>query len=175
VAPTSSLVADGDPVYLVAVAGDDTYAANNNDGRSDFEACVVDATTGHLACGATWVVQTSNDTKKNLGADALLYFSYMYPFNGVSSETVNATPSTRTLHSSAIGRFPLINVNGTATQILDNRQSASTSFERKRGYYQVTRLLSYVYVIGGWVDAYTDSSGTPVPAGPIGTIERHQQ
>jgi len=58
-------------------------------------------------------------------------------------------------------------VTATMNLILGNRQSASTSFELNRSYYQMTRLMAYVFVIGGW--------GDTSPPGPTGTVERHIQ
>jgi hypothetical protein len=104
----------------------------------------------------------------------VLYFSYLYPFYGVARETVS--PSHSILHvSSAIGRFPLVALDTvTGGQILGTRQSASTSFQVQRAYYQMARLLAYIYVIGGYAEAHTDGS-LAVPAGPTGRVERHQQ
>ena len=157
-----------EPVYLIAVMGDDAFAATNNSGRNDFEACGVDATTGHLSCGTTWVVQTNNlpTGDATFGHDAVLYFSFMYPFAAIARETLGTTPGeTIQFLNSAIGRFPL---NDLATvsndQILGTFQSASTSFNAPRAYYQMNRLLAYVYAIGGYT-----------ATGPTGTVERHQQ
>ena len=156
---------DGAPIYVVAAMGDDAFAASNNAGRSDFEACQVDTATGRLACGATWTVQTNDDTQSNFGHDAVMYFSYLYPFYAIQRETVGGAQTSIQLINSAIGRFPLLDpaavING---QLLSNRQSASTSFVTPRAYYQMSRLLGYVYVVGGWIGD-----------GPTGTIERHQQ
>jgi len=44
----------------------------------------------------------------------------------------------------------------------------------KRAYYQMTRLLAFVYVIGGYADAHSEN-GVAVPAGPTALVERHQQ
>jgi hypothetical protein len=108
--------------------------------------------------------------------DALLYFSFMYPFYGVNRETVTAGGSSRTFINSAISRFPVLDPE-TATNdvILGGRQSASTSFAIKRTHYQMLRLMSFVYVIGGWAEAHLDANGVAVPEGPSGTVERHDQ
>ncbi|MDB4954785.1 MAG: hypothetical protein JWO36_2354 [Myxococcales bacterium] len=171
-----------EPVYIVAVLGDDAYAASSNAGRNDFESCPVDMTTGHLVanCGVTggtsWIVQTSTDPHSSFGHDAVLYFSYLYPFYGVQTETLSATGTAIQLVLSSIARFPLapdltMIVGG---QILQNFQSASTSFIVHRAYYQMTRLLAYVYVLGGYAEAHTEN-GVNVPAGPTYLVERHQQ
>ena len=163
-----------EPVHVIAVMGDDAFAATQNQGRNDFEACAVDATTGHLACTA-WAVQTSNDPQSTFGADAVLYFSYLYPFYGIARETVGTLTTTIQHVSSAIGRFPLADLATViAGQILGNRQSANSTVGIKRAYYQMTRLLANVYVVGGYAEAHTEGA-LAVPAGPTGLVERHQQ
>ena len=176
VAPRSlANVTGSEPVYLVAVMGDDVFSLLNNQGRNDFESCGVDATTGHLACGATWTVQANNDPQATFGNDAVLYFSFLYPFYGVARETLGGTTTVIQHVVSAIGRFPVLDLTTvTGGQILGNRQSASTSFNVHRAYYQMARLLAYVYVVGGWAESHMEN-GVTVPAGPTGLVERHQQ
>jgi hypothetical protein len=172
--PARKLVGD-EAVFLVAVFGDEAYAASNNGGVATFEGCGVDA-LGHLACGATWALQPDDDPHATFGADAVLYFSYLFPFYATNRETITAGGSSRTHISSAIGRFPVNDPDGVSGNlVLGNRQSASTSFSLLRTHYQMLRLMSYVYVIGGWAEAHTLPDGTPVPAGPTGTVERHEQ
>lgn len=50
----------------------------------------------------------------------------------------------------------------------------TASFVVHRAYYQMTRLLAFVYVIGGFAEAHSEN-GVAVPAGPTALIERHQQ
>lgn len=161
-------VASTEPVYLVAVMGDDAFTATSNTGRNDFEACGVDAVTGHLSCGTQWTVQNNNlpTGDATYGEDAVLYFSYLYPFAAIARETVvDPFGSTILFLNSAIGRFPLLDLAAvTNGQILSTFQSASTSFNVPRAYYQMSRLLAYVYVLGG-----------TTATGPTGTVERHQQ
>jgi hypothetical protein len=104
------------------------------------------------------------------------YFSFLYPFYGVKSETVGAAASTIQLVGSAIARFPLVGDLATvvAGQLLQSFQSASTSFVVHRAYYQMTRLLAFVYVVGGFAEAHNEN-GVTVPAGPSALVERHQQ
>lgn len=183
-APVSSaaVAAPSEPVYLVATLGDDAFSVSSNTGRNDFESCLVDPASGHLAAdcgvtgGTTWVVQTNNDPQATYGHDAVLYFSFLYPFYGIQRETVGATGATIQLLGSAIARFPLVGdlAAVVAGQVLQTFQSASTSFVVQRGYYQMTRLLAFVYVLGGYADAHTEN-GIPVPAGPTALVERHQQ
>ena len=168
-------VVGSEPIYIVAVMGDDTFAASNNQGRNDFEACGVDPVTGRLSCGATWTVQAQNDPQSTFGQDAVLYFSYLYPFYAIARETLGGTTTAIQFLNSAIGRFPVLALTTiTGGQVLGTRQSASTSFQIRRAYYQMTRLLAYVYAVGGWADSHLEG-GITVPAGPTGLVERHQQ
>lgn len=175
-------VAGGEPVYLIAALGDDAFQVSQNTGRSDFESCPVDMTTGHLVanCGVngstTWIVQTNGTPQSTFGHDAVLYFSFLYPFYAVQRETVGAAATSLQLLSSAISRFPLAGdlASITAGQILQTFQSASTAFVVQRAYYQMTRLLAFVYVLGGYAEAHSEGAVT-VPAGPTALVERHQQ
>ena len=175
-------VTGGEPVYVIAALGDDAYAASSNTGRDDFESCAVDMSTGHLmadcgvASGTTWIVQNNDDPQSSFGHDAVLYFSYLYPFYAVQRETVGAAGTALQIVGSAIARFPVIGDLATAVagQVLQSFQSASTSFVVDRAYYQMTRLLAFVYVIGGYAEAHSEN-GVPVSAGPTALVERHQQ
>jgi hypothetical protein len=108
--------------------------------------------------------------------DAVLYYSYLFPFVGVQREDTTAVGSDRSLVQSSITRYT-VDVEGAdgGGDLLVDSQSASTSFVVKRAYYQMARLMSYLYVIGGWAEAHTLPDGTAVPEGPIGSVERHQQ
>ncbi|HSN29845.1 MAG TPA: hypothetical protein VLT45_26340, partial [Kofleriaceae bacterium] len=100
------------------------------------------------------------------GHDAVLYFSYLYPFAAIARETLTTTPGELIQFlNAAIGRFPLNDLTAiTNGQVIGTFQSASTSFNIPRAYYQMNRLLAYVYTIGGYT-----------ATGPTGTVERHQQ
>ena len=173
---TSANVVGTEPVYVIAVMGDDAFATNMNTGRSDHEACLVDGVTGRLACTTTWTVQNPTNSIATFGHDAVLYFSYLYPFMGIARETLGGVTTVIAHVNAAIERFPLVDLATTvAGQILGSKQSANNSFNVKRAYYQMTRLLARLYVIGGWADAHTDADGNNVPAGPTGRIESHQQ
>ena len=155
---------------MATLGGDAFSVAASDGGRNDFESCPVDMTTGHLVpdCGATggttWLVQTNNlpQGSATFGHDAVLYFSFLYPFAGAKTEQIGSPIQ---LVNAAIGRFPVFDLaTVVAAQVLDKFQSASTSFITARAYYQMSRLLAFVYVVGG-------SNGT----GPIDSVERHQQ
>lgn len=178
-------VAGTEPVYIVAVAGLDANPSKTSGGRSDFEGCQVDMTTGHLLanCGVTsattWIVQNQTDSQATYAADAVLYFSFLYPFRGAGGETLNAAGTALLALDfipSSISRFglPASLAAITAGQVLINKQAASVSFAVDRGYYQMNRLLSQVYVIGGWAASHLEN-GVTVPEGPTGLVEVHQQ
>ena len=97
--------------------------------------------------------------------DALLYFSVLYPYYGVASETISGDSVSRQLQDAAYQRMeveePLQTVD---SQILESRAAANVSPEISRGYYKLLRLMSHVYVVGGWTST-----------GPADTIERHIQ
>jgi hypothetical protein len=157
-------VAGSEPVYVVAVLGDDEFVASQNAGRSDMEACLVDADTGMLAC-TQWQPQGATTPQASFGMDALLYFDYLYPFYGLSRESVTTTGATRQLNEASISRFP---VEDPATvinnDVIGGYEAANVAPTISRAYYQAVRLMSYIYLIGGWTDT-----------GPTGTIERHLQ
>ena len=171
---TIKMVAGGDPVYLVATLGDDVYAASNNRGLKNHEACLIDATTGHLAddCGqtggTTWLIQDNTPKpltpSANYAHDALLYFDYLYTLNGLSTETID--PLARGFNSGTIARFPVNDVTMVTdpSLLLNGYQSTNTDVNAPRAYYKNLRLLSYIYVVGGWTNS-----------GPTDTVERHLQ
>jgi hypothetical protein len=171
--PIANLIG-GEPVYVIASFGDDLYEVTNNEGQKDFEACGIDPVTGLLSCGTSWVLQGPTDSHATFGHDAVLYFDFLFPFYGVNRETT-AAPTTRTFHSAAIGRYDVADPAGVAGNlVLSGTQSASVTFKILRSYYQMTRLVSYLYVIGGWAEQHTEGT-VVVPEGPTGTVERHQQ
>lgn len=51
---------------------------------------------------------TNNDPQATFGHDAVLCFSFLYPFYGVQRETVGAAATTIQALVSAIARFPLV-------------------------------------------------------------------
>ena len=161
------LVGD-EPVYVVAVLGDDEFSDPNTSSRSDMEACLV-GIDGHLACGTVdgdWEVQSATTPQDSFGIDAFLYRSFLYPFYGLSREDT-ASPR-RDLINSSIARFPVNDPAGvTGDLLLGGRQSANVSATNSRAYYKGLRLVAYIYLIGGWV---TDNGGQPTD-----TVERHLQ
>ncbi|MCU0663279.1 MAG: putative metal-binding motif-containing protein [Myxococcota bacterium] len=167
-----------EPVFVIATLGQSAYDSDAiNVGRVDFEACRLDE-AGHLACGANWAPQGMNTepSRATFGHDALLYSTYLYPFAAIKKETVN--PITREYVTAAIGRFDLTPPSevGVNNLILYGGESASSSFDRLRGYYKMARLMSYLYVIGGWGAEFRDIDGNLIESeGPTGTIERHDQ
>lgn len=154
-----------EPVFVVAVLGDDEFQASSNSGRSDMEACMVDSITGRLAC-TQWQVQAAAGTPQaSFGMDALLYASYLYPFYGLSRESIGATGATRQLIEAAIARFSVVDpVLVTNDQVLGGYEAANVSPATARAYYQALRLMAHIYLVGGWTST-----------GPTDSIERHVQ
>ncbi|HUH01839.1 MAG TPA: hypothetical protein VML75_07570 [Kofleriaceae bacterium] len=156
-----------EPVYVLAVFGDAARTSPSNTGRNDFEACRV-GDDGHLAC-SQWAVQTGSPQptapQGTFAHDALLYFDYVYGFYGVDSEAVNVSPHTRSLVNASISRFPLRDLTTAQDdQVLLRYENANVQPQIARAYYQMERMMAYIYLIGGWTST-----------GPSGTIERHQQ
>ncbi len=184
----------GGPVYLVAVLGDDAQPApgagndiSNSSSLKTMEVCEVDD-QGHLACDSQqlgtdrWQIQrTANNTgdlttsQDSFGIDALYYFKFLYPFIGVRTESINDQgttmdvtddTATRTLAGggASIYRFDQVDPV-TNLRLFGGGQSANTGPTITRGYFKLLRLVSYIYVVGGWTDA---QQATP-------TLERHLQ
>jgi hypothetical protein len=127
------------------------------------ESCAVDTATGHLRCDPTWAEQsmTLEPARAGLGIDALVYFDFIFVFPGAKSETMAASSSARVLSMSSLARFALALASD---QIVGGQQSASSSFSAVRSHYQMVRLMSYIFAIGGWTEA-----------GPTDAIDRHLQ
>jgi hypothetical protein len=193
--PTEQFVL-AEPTYVIAVKGDDQYTSGSNSAPTTgykWEACSVNTSPGTAgilnACitsasscqGAgsitnKWALecQTEPNTRAGMANDAMLYFSAVFSFNGLASETSGAGGGTLSSDMSAGERFVLA-TDGSGSLITDlpnlltGRQSNSTSFCITRSYYQMLRLMSYVYTIGG-----TTGTGGAA-AGATGTVERHIQ
>jgi hypothetical protein len=152
------------PVYLIAVAGDDQYAdvaGTGNVGLTTFEVTRIstapDATNGSLL---GWTVQTQQLPlgRRTHGLDALLYFDYLFTFSAVDSE-VRST-STVNVQVSAAARFPYAE-DAAAAAVIERFESTSTSFVTSRAYYSLARVNGAVFLVGG-----RNASG------PVSTIER---
>ncbi len=180
-------LAGDEPVYVLAVLGDNDCpnaactSTNNPISKSSeqlFEACLVDDATGHLVsdCGVTgndglWVEQDEEPSGSEFGIDALLYFDYMYEFGGMTSESLD--PLNRNLSSSAFYRGALPAGAVVDTQVIVGGQSANVGVDCPRAYYRSLRLLSNLYLIGGWINAQSHPQCNAT--GPTDTIERHIQ
>lgn len=153
-------IGGGPGSYVLAVFGENSSGSP----LADFEACGLSA-AGHLSCDALWTVQGYVDSRGGgFGADAVLLFDYLFPFYGVSSETPAPGGSAITLLAPLSPYKYSLSSPVTAYQLLDVRSLSSTSFTTVRAYYQMLRLMGYVYAVGGWTST-----------GPTGTIERHAQ
>jgi hypothetical protein len=162
-------VAGDEQVWVIAVQGAPGITRGGSTstqvGLETFESCRVDMSTGRLDCPETWITQDESVPASGaaLGNDAVLYFNFLYPFTGAKSEVTTFATSSRDLSESSISRFAL-NLPSTTGQVLGNRQSASTSVTVARSHFQLVRLMSYIFHIGGIGDA-----------GPSDLVERHLQ
>jgi hypothetical protein len=171
-------LAGGEAVYVIAVMGDSDWPDIDNGGLSSFEACPVDA-DGHLVSATgSWYVQNVTSNQPTFGLDAVLYFQHLYPFWGSSTEDYDPASSIA-LKTGTIRRYGVTDPDsvtpGNEDDLLGTGQSASTQFVVPRSHYKMLRLMSYIYVIGGWAGAHQDLDGNTVPLGPTGEIERHIQ
>jgi hypothetical protein len=170
--PAETVIAQAaTPIWLLACQGDDSYetGGSGNQGTTQFEACAVSPIDGHLEdCstslpGSLWVVQNSTfpGGQKTHGHDAALYFNFVFPFRGVASEALGSFASPA---MSSASRYPVDDLTSDPAKLLGSFQSSSASFITSRAYYQMVRLNSYLYVIGG-------TNGTSA----LGSMELHQQ
>jgi hypothetical protein len=154
--------------------------------------CQAAASTCQATVTDLWAQQCcATPSGPDFGMDAVLYFDAVFPFNGVSSETpLGAGTGTVTLTGGTAERFNLTtdsaathgscsglvsdNTGATpltpdASHLVANKQSSSSQFCQARAYYQMVRLMSYVYSVGGISGV---SGGT---INTLGVIERHPQ
>lgn len=180
-------LAGDEPVYVLAVLGDndcpDAACTGTNNpisksGEQLFEACLVDDATGHLVsdCGVSgndglWVEQDEEPSGSEFGIDALLYFDYMYEFGGMTVESLD--PLNRNLSASSFYRGALPAGAIVDTQVIVGGQSANVGVDCPRAYYRSLRLLSNLYLVGGWINAASHPQCNTT--GPTDTIERHIQ
>jgi hypothetical protein len=149
-----------EPLYLLAIQGDDEHSGTSNDGLVDFEVCAIVDSDGD---NGAWTTQdqTVPGGQPAHGLGAALYFDHMFAFKGVESEDLGYDPS---VGGSAASRVVFYPDADDPAQILDDLQSDSTSFGTDRAYYELVRVNGYIWIIGG-------DDGT----GPIASIERTLQ
>jgi hypothetical protein len=168
----------GETVYVIAVMGDSDWSDIGNSGVKTFEACKVDENGRLVSQGGLWNTQKVQSNQGTFGHGAVLYYDYLFAFWGARTESYSPE-SSRVLNEAAMQRYSVAEAGDVAVgkedELLTGSQSASAVFETIRSHYKMLRLMSYIYVIGGWADAHTDIDGNPVPAGPTGELERHVQ
>jgi hypothetical protein len=166
-----------DPILLIACNGDQDFLASNNKGSSDFEVTQINTTTGDLE---GWAIENNNGANLpgagSFGHDALLYFSFVFDFPGVSSESIGTTPNDNPgIDNSASSRFPFdtgtcsvstgtgcsensdcpapqtctVPAAATVAKVLGKFQSASSGLTTPRAYFQFVRLNAQIFAIGG--------------------------
>ncbi|MBI2893881.1 MAG: putative metal-binding motif-containing protein [Deltaproteobacteria bacterium] len=152
-----------EPVFLIASQGDDAYSeaesGGGNHGTVTMEVSPITVPDGHIGGWTTQIEELPNGQPVH-GHEALLYFDYLWVFQGVRRE--NFSDLEPTPQTSAAQRFDWVE-EGAADQVITNYQSSSAGVEIDRCYYSATRLNSYIYLIGG--------NGGP-GTGALGDVER---
>jgi hypothetical protein len=149
-------------LFLIACQGDDTYdeSGGGNDGIGTFEVAGITVPDGHLSA---WVEQAEDFAPGQfvLGHEALLYFDYLWVFQGVAREMyADGAPDPQ---ESAAQRFDWVDDAALPDDMVANFQSTSASQAISRAYYSMIRLNSHIFIIGG--------NGGP-GVGPLATLER---
>jgi hypothetical protein len=147
------------PLYLLACQGDDAFEGDRNEGTTSLELTSVLSDSGELE---EWFMQDveTPPSQANHGHDGVLYDGYLILFPGVRRERLGEPPDPS---ASTATRF-VFDGDASPSEILSDRQSASASMRVPRAYYDLLRLGSFLYVIGG-----NDGSGA------VGVIERSHQ
>ena len=176
---TRALDEDPEPVFLIAMLGNDDVLASGDTGLSDIEAVGVDLFTGDLLELNTlpqslWTLQNNSDNSLVHGVNVALYQKYLFSFMGVGSETLGQVPSNLIAQSK---RFPYCpppeagdpgdasfgcpGFTSWTHQDLAGvkRTSANATVSGGLGYYGLSRAFGYIYLVAG-VDSSGVSDGT---------------
>ncbi len=149
------------PLHLIACQGDDTFSdtSGSNRGSTSIEVAEVDEGSGDLG---TFVLQSIglDPGQATHGHGASLYLDMLFIFKGVRRELLgeNATP-----HSSTSTAFDYF-ADDPSDHCVQAAHSTSSGFHIPRAYYDIVRVGTFIWVIGG-------NDG----AGPIASIERVRQ
>jgi hypothetical protein len=157
--PLEKSISD-EPLYLIAILGDDAHSGTNNAGLITFEVTEIVTADGD---NTVWTVQdeTVQGGHPAHGHGAVLHFNFMFTFTGVDQEDVGFDP---TVSGNAASRVEFHQDAANPAYVLDGWQSNSASFTDDRAYYDMVRVNGYVWALGG-----NDGGG------PIATIERTLQ
>jgi hypothetical protein len=149
-----------EPLYLLAILGDDAHAGTNNAGLTTFEVTEIVTADGD---NDVWTTQdeTVQGGHPAHGHGALLYFDFMFTFTGVDNEDEGSNPL---VSGNAASRVEFHLDAADLAYVLDGWQSNSASFDTDRAYYDMVRVNGYDWALGG-----------NNAAGPIATIERTLQ
>lgn len=163
-----------EPVFLIAMLGNDDVLATGDTGLSDIEAVGVDLFTGDLlelnaVPESLWTHQTNADNSVVHGSNVALYQKYLFSFMGVASENLGQVPTSLIAQSK---RFPYCPpplpddpgdasfgcpgyTDWTYSDLAGvKRTSANATVSGGLGYYGLTRAFGYIYLVAG-----VDSSG----------------
>lgn len=170
---------DPEPVFLIAMLGNDDVLASNDTGLNDIEAIGVDLYTGELmelnqTPSLLWTVQTNTDNSLVHGVNIALYQKYLFSFMGVGSENLGQVPGNLIAQSK---RFPYCpppepddpgdssfgcpGYTGWTYKDLagQKRTSANATVSGGLGYYGLARAFGYIYLVAG-VNSSGVSNGT---------------
>ncbi|MBP7382243.1 putative metal-binding motif-containing protein [Myxococcota bacterium] len=170
---------DPEPVFLIAMLGNDNVLASNDTGLNDIEAIGVDLYTGELmelnqTPSLLWTVQTNTDNSLVHGVNIALYQKYLFSFMGVGSENLGQVPGNLIAQSK---RFPYCpppepddpgdssfgcpGYTGWTYKDLagQKRTSANATVSGGLGYYGLARAFGYIYLVAG-VNSSGVSNGT---------------
>lgn len=168
VAPAGTADFQDSPFLYIAAGTSGPKSGTLIYGRNDFEAATV-SESGQLT-GLR--VSTRTDAISSRGGAAFLVGDYLVHALGAVRVTGENDPSNYavSLASSAWGRFPLL---ATPSADLGMRESTSTSFTRKRYLFGLAQDGRSFFAAGGYAEGAVDADGTPLPAGPTGSVEFH--
>jgi hypothetical protein len=146
-----------DPIFLFAVAGDESFASPGyNSGLTTLKAAEVEAPDGTLG---KWVAQTVelSEGRKTYAHGGVTVDEYLYCFTGVNTEKAGTNPTGvgYELNPLASGstRFVLFaedlhnpDYDNVAT---GGHMSSNGAIELPRAYYGMVRVNSHIYIVGG--------------------------
>ncbi|MFH1436957.1 MAG: DUF4215 domain-containing protein [Pseudomonadota bacterium] len=146
-----------EPLYLVAVTGDDSQSAANNRGLRSLEVSEISIPDGGLGA---WALQTSElqPGRRVHGNGSLMYAGFVFVLPGVELENLGSEPIPST---STVSRMPFDMDPPTPLLHIGMFQSAASTYIVPRCYYGTIRVNSYIFVAGG-------NNGS----GPIDSVER---
>ncbi len=158
-----------EPVFLIAMLGNDDVVASGDTGLDDIEAVGVDLYTGELLelnqpPSGLFTLQVNADNSSAHGINVALYQKFLFSFMGVGSENLGQVPGNLIAQSK---RFPFCPPPGpgdpgdssfgcpgyaswTYADLAGvKRTSANATVSGGLGYYGLSRAFGYIYLVAG--------------------------